>query len=161
MIEKGVATEWAASAVLVTVFGGMCGKFAVGLIAERIGVSLTIMLTEIATAGLIVLVVVAPSATAFFLLPLLGVFLNGTSSAIYGTVPDFIDGEKHSRAYGLIYTLGSICGLFAPLLCGLLADYSDVTTTLFVVSGIVLLTVPLCGTLTTALRNTKMTVLRV
>lgn len=153
MIEKGVATEWAASAVLATVFGGMCGKYAVGLIAERIGVALSIMLTEIATAGLIILVIIAPSVYAFFLLPLLGVFLNGTSSAIYGTVPDLIEGEKYSRAYGLIYTLGSTCGLFAPLLYGLLADYSSVTTTLVVVSGVVLLTVPLCGTLANALRE--------
>lgn len=155
MIEKGVATEWAASAVLATVLGGMCGKYAVGLIAERIGVALTIMLTEIATAGLIVLVIITPSVYAFLLLPLVGVFLNGTSSAIYGTVPDLIEGEKHSRAYGLIYTLGSICGLFAPLVYGLLADWSNVTTTLVVVSGVVLLTVPLCGTLANALREAK------
>ncbi len=155
MIEKGVATEWAATAVLVTVFGGMCGKYAVGLIAERIGVARSIMLTEIATAGLIIVVILAPSVAAFFVLPLLGVFLNGTSSAIYGTVSDLIEGEKHSRAYGLIYTLGSACGLVAPLLYGLLADLSSVTTALVVVSAVVLLTVPLCGTLATALNEAK------
>ena len=155
MIEKGVAAEWAASAVLATVFGGMCGKYAVGLMAEKFGVALSIMLTEIATAGLIVLVIIVPSVTAFFLLPLLGVFLNGTSSAIYGTVPDLIEDEKHSRAYGLIYTLASACGFLTPLLYGLLADYSSVATTLVVVSGVVLLTVPLCGTLANALRTAK------
>jgi FSR family fosmidomycin resistance protein-like MFS transporter len=153
MIEKGVSTEWAASAVLVTVFGGMCGKFAVGQIAERIGVTRTIALTEFATAGLILLVIVTPSLYAYFILPFLGVFLNGTSSAIYGTVPDLIEGEKHSRAYGLIYTLGSVCGVVAPLLYGLLADYTSVSTTMVVVAGVVLLTVPLCGSLATALKE--------
>ena len=155
MIEKGVVTELAATAVLATVFGGMCGKYAVGLIAEKIGIARTIMLTEIATAGLIILVILLPSVAAFFLLPLLGVFLNGTSSAIYGSVADFIEGEKHSRAYALIYTLGSACGLFAPLLYGLLADMSGITTALAVVSIVVLLTVPLCGILATALREAK------
>ena len=155
MIEKGVSTEWAAAAVLVTVFGGMCGKFAVGVLAERIGISKTIALTEFATAGLIVLVIIAPSLYAFFLLPFLGIFLNGTSSAIYGTVPDLIEGERHSRAYGLIYTLGSICGLIAPLAYGYLADVSSITTTMYVVAGAVLLTVPLCGTLARSLKDAR------
>jgi FSR family fosmidomycin resistance protein-like MFS transporter len=151
MIEKGISTEWAASAVLATVFGGMCGKYAVGLMAERIGVALTIMLTEIATAALIIIVIIVPSMYAFAVLPLVGVFLNGTSSAIYGTVPDLIESKKHSRAYGLIYTLGSTAGLIAPLVFGLLADHSGVTTTMIVVAAVVLLTVPLCGTLARAL----------
>ena len=155
MIEKGVSTEWAAAAVLVTVFGGMCGKFAVGVMAERIGISKTIALTEFATAGLIVLVIIAPSLYAFFLLPFLGIFLNGTSSAIYGTVPDLIEGERHSRAYSLIYTLGSICGLIAPLAYGYLADVSSITTTMYVVAGAVLLTVPLCGTLARSLKDAR------
>lgn len=155
MIEKGVATEWAASAVLATVFGGMCGKYAVGLIAERIGVALSIMLTEIATAALIVVVIIVPSIYAFAVLPFVGVFLNGTSTAIYGTVPDLIEGKKHSRAYGLIYTLGSAAGLIAPLVFGLLADHSGVTTTMIVVAAVVLLTVPLCGTLARSLREEK------
>jgi FSR family fosmidomycin resistance protein-like MFS transporter len=161
MIEKGVATGWAASAVLATVFGGMFGKYAVGLMAEKIGVARTIMLTEITTAGLIIAVIIVPSVYAFFLLPLVGVFLNGTSSAIYGTVPDLIEGEKHSRAYGLIYTVVSASGFLSPLLYGLLADYYSITTTLIVVSAVVLLTVPLCGTLGHALSAAKSNPLQV
>ena len=102
---------------------------------------------------MILLVIVTPSLYAYFILPFLGVFLNGTSSAIYGTVPDLIEGEKHSRAYGLIYTLGSVCGVVAPLLYGLLADYTSVSTTMVVVAGVVLLAVPLCGSLATALEE--------
>ncbi|MBL25213.1 MAG: MFS transporter [Rhodospirillaceae bacterium] len=147
MIEKGVPTEWAAAAVLITVFGGLCGKFVVGQIAERIGVTRAIALTEVATAALIGLVVVMPSYAAFFLLPVLGVFLNGTSTAIYGAVPDLVAGEKHSRAYGLIYTLNAVFGLIAPLLFGLIADWTDVTTTLVAVALTVVPTIPLCGML--------------
>ena len=85
------------------------------------------------------------------LLPLLGVFLNGTSSAIYGSVGELIDDEKHSRAFGLMYTLGSICGLVAPLAYGLLADYAGVPVTMTVVALVVLLTLPLCLVLGPAL----------
>ena len=157
MIEKGVSTEWSALAVLVTVFGGMCGKMAVGIIAERIGVTRTIAFTEFATAGMIVVIIVLPSLYAFFLLPFLGVFLNGTSSAIYGTVPDLIKGEKHSRAYGLIYTLGSVCGIIAPLGYGVLADWTGIEKTMVVVAGVVLLTIPLCKTLEKAINEAKQT----
>ena len=101
--------------------------------------------------------VVTPSLYAFFLLPVLGVFLNGTSSAIYGTVPDLIEGQKHSRAYGLIYTLGSVCGIVAPLVYGLLSDWTSITTAMVVIAGVVLLTVPLCGPLAVALREARAT----
>jgi MFS family permease len=151
MIDKGVPTEWAASAVLITLFGGMAGKYACGVLAERVGIARTIAITEIATGGGIVLVLLSPELYAFFLLPVLGVFLNGTSSAIYGSVGELIDDDKHSRAFGLMYTLGSACGLIAPLGFGLLADYSGIPVTMVVLSVVVLLTLPLCLVLGPAL----------
>ena len=153
MIEKGFAIEWAASGVFVTAFGGMCGRYAVGLIAERLGVSKTIMLTEIATSILIFIILVVPSLLSFLLLPLLGVFLNGTSSAIYGTVSDLAVSNKHSRVFGIIYTLGSICGIIAPFLYGILADRFDIETVMVVAALTILLTVPLCWKLQNRLEN--------
>ena len=153
MIEKGVTIEWAASGVFVTAFGGMCGRYAVGLIAERLGVAKTIMLTEIATSILIFVILVVPSLLAFLLLPLLGVFLNGTSSAIYGTVSDLADSNKHSRVFGIIYTLGSVCGIIAPFLYGILADRFDIETVMVVAALTILLTVPLCWKLEYRLKN--------
>jgi len=144
MIEKGVPTEWAASAVLITLFGGMAGKFACGILAERVGIARTIAITEIATGAGIVLVLLMPELYAFFLLPILGVFLNGTSSAIYGSVGELIDDDKHSRAFGLMYTLGSACGLIAPLAYGVLADVIGISATMAILAGVVLLTLPLC-----------------
>jgi MFS family permease len=155
MIEKGVPTEWAAVAVLVTVLGGMCGKFACGLLAERVGITRTIAITEIATGAGILLVLAAPQLYAFFLLPVLGVFLNGTSSAIYGSVGDLFEDNRHSRAFGLMYTLGSVCGLVAPLAYGMLADYAGITVTMAIVGGVVLLTLPLCFILAPALNETR------
>ena len=122
MIEKGVATGWAATAVLVTLFGGMCGKFACGLLAERFGIVRTIAITEVWTLVGIAAVVYLPSYAAFAVLPVLGIALNGTSSVIYATVGELTDDRRHARAYGLIYTLGSVCGIVSPLLFGLVAD---------------------------------------
>lgn len=154
MIEKGVPTEWAASAVLITLAGGMCGKFACGVLAERVGIARTIAITEIATGGGILLVLLAPALYAFFLLPLLGVVLNGTSSAVYASVSELIDDDKHSRAFGLLYTLVSICGVVAPLAYGLLADTAGISITMTVTAGMVLLTLPLCFVLGPALDET-------
>lgn len=156
MMEKGVPTAWAGAAVLVTVFGGMCGKLACGLLAERVGIARSIAITELATGGGILLVLAAPQLYAFFLLPLLGVFLNGTSSIIYGSVGNLIEDDKLARAYGLIYTLGSVCGLVAPLAYGLLADWADIDTTMTIIGTVVLLTLPLCLVLGPALAGLRM-----
>ena len=88
-------------------------------------------------------------------MPVLGVFLNGTSSAIYGSVGELIDDDKHSRAFGLMYTLGSTCGLIAPLVYGYLADVFSIETTMMVLSIVVLLTLPLCLILGPALATTE------
>lgn len=155
MIEKGVPTEWAASAVLITLFGGMAGKFACGVLAERVGITRTIAITEIGTGIGIILVLLLPELVAFFLLPVLGVFLNGTSSAIYGSVGELIEDDKHSRAFGLMYTLGSACGLAAPLIYGILADVIGIPMTMTILAGVVMLTLPLCLILGPALSMTN------
>ena len=61
------------------------------------------------------------------LLPLLGVALQGTSSVLYATIGDLVDQDRLPRAFGFFYTLGSLCGIAAPLGYGLLGDISGVT----------------------------------
>ena len=153
MIEKGVATQWAAVAVLITLFGGMCGKFACGLLAERVGIVKTIAITELWTAVGIFAVVFLPSYVAFGVLPILGIALNGTSSVIYGTVGELVDDERHARAYGFIYTLGSVCGIVSPLLFGTLADHFGVAVTMMLIGIAVCATLPLLPMLSGALRT--------
>ncbi|MCP5155880.1 MAG: MFS transporter [Ectothiorhodospiraceae bacterium] len=155
LIEKGVDTGWAGSAVLVALLGGMAGKYACGLLAERVGVVRTIAITEIWTALGILAVVALPALPAYAVLPLLGVALNGTSSVIYGTVGELIEDGRHARAYGAIYTLGSVCGIVAPLVYGASADLVGLSTTLVVVAGVVLVTLPLLPTLARALATAR------
>jgi len=152
MIEKGVATQWAAVAVLVTLFGGMCGKLACGFLAERVGIVKTIAITELWTGIGILAVVALPSYAAFGVLPILGIALNGTSSVIYGSVGELVDDRRHARAYGLMYTLGSVCGIVSPLLFGALADRFGVSFTMAIIGIGVCLTLPPLPMLSRALR---------
>jgi len=147
MIDKGLSTGWAALSVPLILIGGMAGKLACGLLAERVGIIRTIILTEIATAAGILVIVAAPAVAACLLLPLLGVVLQGTSSVLYATTGDLVTADRLPRAFGLIYTIGSLCGIAAPLAYGLAGDHFGVTTAVALMGAVILLTLPLCAVL--------------
>lgn len=155
MIAKGVPEGWAASAVVLVFAGGMVGKLACGLLADRIGVIRTVVLTEIATGVGILLTLLLPNLAAFFLLPFIGVALNGTSSVLYGTIGDLVDSNRQARAFGLFYTVGSTCGILAPLGYGLLADFIGVPETIGVAGCVIFLTIPLCLILRPSIAKAK------
>ena len=102
----------------------------------------TVVVTEVATAVGVLLVLVLPNFAAFALLPILGVALNGTSSVLYGTIGDLVESDRQSRAFGLFYTLGTICGIAAPLAYGMLGDWIGIEVTLAIASILVLFTLP-------------------
>ena len=143
LIARGLPEGWAVLAVPLVLVGGMAGKLACGFLAERFGVVRMIVMTEIATGCGILAALALPAAASFLLLPLIGVVLNGTSSVLYATIGDFVDKERLSRAFGLFYTLGSLCGIAAPLGYGLLGDAYGVETSIAVIGAAIFLTVPL------------------
>ena len=143
MIEKQLPLVWAGAAVMITLFGGMLGKFACGLLNERFGAVKTIGMTEVATALGIVAVILLPGTLAFLALPLVGVVLNGTSSVTYASVSELVDDTRHARAYGLIYTIGSMCGVISPLVFGVIADRFGLTGAFITMSILVCVTLPL------------------
>jgi MFS-type transporter involved in bile tolerance (Atg22 family) len=138
---------WAASAVPLVFIGGMAGKLACGLLAERLGVVRMIVVTELATACGIFAALALPAIAAFLLLPLLGVVLQGTSSVLYATVGEFVEPDRLPRSFGLFYTIGSICGIAAPLGYGLLGDRFGVSTAIATMGVVVLLAIPLAALL--------------
>lgn len=144
LIDKGVGTGAASMAVPAILIGGMWGKLACGFLSERLGVIRTVIFTELGTAAGIVALVFADADIAFFILPLLGVALNGTSPVLQGTIGDLVDGERQSRAFGLFFSISAGCGMLAPIGFGFLGDFADIPTTMFVISGIVFLVLPLC-----------------
>jgi MFS transporter, FSR family, fosmidomycin resistance protein len=144
LIAKGSSVAGVGTALALLFAGGAVGKFACGLVAERLGVIRTVVLTEMATALGILALIPSPLPVALAILPLMGVALNGTSSVLYGTVADLVAADRRSRAYGLYYTLTIMSSALAPSVYGMISDLAGVSTTLVVVSALVLTTIPLC-----------------
>ena len=151
LIAKGLPDGWAVLAVPMILVGGMAGKLACGFLAERVGIVRTIVITEVATGAGILLSLALPGLAAFLLLPLIGVVLQGTSSVLYATIGDLVEKERLPRAFGLFYTLGSLCGIAAPLGYGLIGDLYGVQNAIAILGIAVLLTVPLSAMLRPAL----------
>jgi len=143
LIAKGSTVEKVGLGLALVFAGGATGKFVCGMMAERIGVIRTVILTELVTGGGILLLLALPLAPALVLLPILGVGLNGTSSVLYGTVADLVTPERRSRAYGLFYTLGVGFGSVAPSIYGVVSDFAGVPVALGTIGVVVLTTIPL------------------
>ena len=77
------------------------------------------------------------------LLPVIGIMLNGTSSVLYGSVPELVEPAKRTRMFGIFYTGTIGSGAVAPALYGLVGDAVGVPVALMVVAGMCLLTLPL------------------
>jgi MFS family permease len=151
LLAQGLSVAGVGLALATLFAGGAAGKFACGLLAERIGVIRSVVLTETATALGIAAVVLAPRAVALGALVPLGIALNGTSSVLYATVADLVTPERRARAYGLYYTLSVGASALAPALYGAMGDALGVPATVLLAAALVLLTIPLCLALRTAL----------
>jgi len=153
LLGKGAGMDLMGLALGLTFAGGATGKFVCGVLAERLGIIRTVLVTEAAT-GLGILVLLAlPVAPALFLLPVLGIALNGTSSVLYGTVAELVVPERRSRVYGVFYTIGIGSGALAPPLFGLLSDAAGVPVTLAVLAAVILATLPVAQLLRPAVES--------
>jgi MFS transporter, FSR family, fosmidomycin resistance protein len=85
------------------------------------------------------------------ILPVIGIALNGTSSVLYGSVPDLVSPEKRTHAFGIFYTGTIGAGAIAPVLYGFSGDALGLTNAVFLVATIVLITIPLALILRPAL----------
>ncbi len=143
LTEKGAALQTVGLAMTLIFAGGAAGKLACAFIGARIGAIATVWLTEGLTAAGILALSQAPLLPALILLPLIGVALNGTSSVLYGSVPDLVEPQWRTRALIIFYTgtLGS--GASAPVLFGRLGDLLGIWPALALIALFVLLTLPL------------------
>ena len=121
--DKGASLPTSGLALALVFIGGAAGKFTCGWLGERVGTIRTVLLTEGGTAALILAVLALPLAPAMVLLPLLGVMLNGTSSVLYGTVPELTPPGHTERAFALFYTGTIGSGALSPVLYGVLGDH--------------------------------------
>ena len=151
LLSKGASLPTVGLALTLVFAGGAAGKLVCAFIGARIGVIATVCLTEgLTTAGILALLPL-PLEAALLLLPVIGVMLNGTSSVLYGSVPELVEPAKRARAFGIFYTGTIGAGAIAPALYGLVGDALGVPTALMAVAGVCLLTLPLTLALRPAL----------
>jgi MFS family permease len=144
--SQGGGSPTVGIALALLFVGGAFGKATCNWLAERLGVVGSVMATEAATALLIGATLLTPLTPTLIALPLLGIVLNGTSSILYGTVPELSDGDT-GRAFAVFYTSVIGSGGLAPILYGALADHSSRTTGVLASAATAALIVPLVRTL--------------
>jgi MFS family permease len=133
--------------------GGALGKAACGWLGQHLGVVWSVIATELATALLITATLMLPLAPMLAILPLLGIFLNGTSSVLYGTVPDLAPRGDIGRGFALFYTGVIGAGGLAPIACGAIADHSSRTVGILASALTAAVIVPLVLALRPALQK--------
>ncbi|HZL41208.1 MAG TPA: MFS transporter [Pseudolabrys sp.] len=155
LTAKGASLPTVGLALTLVFAGGAAGKLVCAFIGARIGAVATVWLTETVTALGIVVLLPLSLTGALVLLPLVGVALNGTSSVLYGSVPDLVEPSRRQRAFGIFYTGTIGAGAVSPAIYGLLGDAVGVPSALFVVAAVVLLTLPITLALRPALATLK------
>ncbi|MFC5473949.1 MFS transporter [Paraherbaspirillum soli] len=141
--SKGAGTAGIGFALSLLFVGGAFGKLFCGYLGARIGMMKTVWITESATSLLILLAVWLPLFGMMAMLPLLGLALNGTSSVLYGVVPELASAGKREQAFALFYTGTIGGGALSPVLFGRLGDAAGVPTAVITLAAILLFTLPL------------------
>jgi len=142
---KGAELPMIGIALTLVFAGGAAGKLVCGFLGARLGVVRAVFITEGLTAVGILALVPLPLMAGLALLPLIGVALNGTSSVLYGTVPELVGPERRQRAFSIFYTAVIGAGALSPVLYGLASDAVGVPAVMALIAGVVLLTLPLAG----------------
>src|SRR5262249_13507351 len=151
MIGKGASVATAGVALTLTFVGGAAGKLTCAFLAARFGVIGTICITEGLTAAGMIALLLLPLEASLALLPFFGVALNGSSSATYGSVPQFAAPAARDRAFSWFYTGTLGAGALAPMASGFVGDVMGVPAAVIILAACVLLTLPLSFVLRPAL----------
>ncbi|MEI9803221.1 MAG: MFS transporter [Pseudolabrys sp.] len=155
LTAKGAGLPTIGLALTLVFAGGAAGKLVCAFIGARIGPVATVWLTETVTALSIVALLPLSLEASLVLLPVVGIALNGTSSVLYGSVPELVEPAKRQRAFGIFYTGTIGAGAVSPAIYGLLGDAVGVTSALLVVACGVLLTLPITLALKPALASLR------
>jgi len=150
---KGADLPMIGAALTLVFAGGAAGKLVCGFLGARLGVVRAVFITEGLTAAGMLVLLPLPLAAGLTVLPLIGIALNGTSSVLYGTVPELVGPERRQRAFSIFYTGAIGAGALSPVLYGLASDFAGVPVMMTMIAGVVLVTWPLTWALRPALRR--------
>jgi FSR family fosmidomycin resistance protein-like MFS transporter len=134
LLDKGVGEGLASIAVVLALSGGMVGKFCCGFLAARFGDRKTFLFLQVLSVSGLLLLTVLPAMPTLIFLPLLGLAIQGTSTVTYGSVSEFIDINRQSRGYALIYTLASASSVAGPFIFGFIADRQGLDFSLLILA---------------------------
>jgi len=141
--EKGAQVSMIGLALSLVFAGGAAGKYVCGKLAAKFGVIQTVVTTEVVTTFCILGIIVLPLEPAMLLSPILGVALNGTSSVLYGSVPELVTDERCKQAFAIFYTATIGSGAISPFIYGLVSDVVGIKFAVVIIAIIVLLILPL------------------
>jgi MFS transporter, FSR family, fosmidomycin resistance protein len=132
--SKGIDPAGTSFYFSVLFAAGAAGKFLCGPLGDRWGNVAAIVVTELITAGGLVVLLAAPAELVLLALLPLGFVLNGTSSVLYAAVAGLVDVRRRARGYGLFYTCTLCASAGAPILYGLLADLAGLSAVFLVLA---------------------------
>jgi MFS family permease len=131
------------TALFLLFSGGAAGKYVCGWLDGKIGTVNIIWITKGMTAVFVVLSLYTPYLLIWPLVLVMGVGLNGTSSALYATVAKFVPTDRRARYYGFFYTTNEIGTIGAPLLYGFVADVFGLVRSTYVMGLVTFAILPL------------------
>ncbi|MFQ6026942.1 MAG: MFS transporter [Dehalococcoidia bacterium] len=132
LVAKDLGPAQVTAMIFFLFLGGAFGKFVVGWLGDRFGTISLIWGTKGLTALLLVLSLVVPPLALAPLMVVLGIGLNGTSSALYAAVAGFVPPHRRARLYGFFYTSNEVGTVLAPILYGIIADVFSLSTAMIV-----------------------------
>lgn len=141
--EKGANVPTIGFALTLIFAGGATGKLACGILATRIGILRSVIVTEGLTAFCIGAMMTLSLGGAYLLAPLLGIALNGTSSVLYGSVPELVPEQQRAQAFSVFYTAVLGSGAIAPSVYGLISDFAGLQWTVSIIALVTLAALPL------------------
>lgn len=143
LVGHGMGTGEISTALFLLFSGGAAGKYVCGWLDGKIGTVNIIWITKGMTAVFVVLSLYTPYLLIWPLVLVMGVGLNGTSSALYATVAKFVPTDRRARYYGFFYTTNEIGTIGAPLLYGFVADVFGLVRSTYVMGLVTFAILPL------------------
>ena len=142
LIGKGAAVTTAGFALTLVFIGGAAGKLACGWIGNWLGNVATIVICQtLASIGLVVILLL-PLHLSLIVLPFLGLVLNGVTTIIYGSVPDYAAPERRTHLLSVVYTISIGASAAAPPAAGFVGDLIGIPSTVLGVAALTLATIP-------------------
>lgn len=136
LIDQGMRPAALSLLFSVIYAAGAAGKFACGWLSDHWGMISVVVVTELATAVVLIAFLGASPRLAVPLALVFGFALNGTSSVFLAGVANLVPSARRSRAYGTFFTASLGSSAVAPLAYGLLADRAGLTPTFLLMAAL-------------------------